>query len=180
MKVASAPMKVAIDIGCARYGGDYSIERLEREAFDGVAPDIIYGCDPNPVMDSMIVHYRDRGGLVVTRLELRKAAAWTYDGEVGYFPDGLNSQIGDHPSWPKVECFDIATLIEQQGSAEIVLKLDCEGAEYELLEHLIARRADERLKRLLVEWHARPDIDHKSRRFNIERRIFCPVEEWTH
>ena len=53
-------------------------------------------------------------------------------------------------------CVDLADEIKRfskRYKGRLVLKLDCEGAEYELLTHLIARDADLLLDVVWVEWH---------------------------
>ncbi len=60
----------------------------------------------------------------------------------------------------------------------IYMKIDAEGAEYELLEHLISTGAISRVKRLLVEWHKR---DEGPRRHEIEMALYrlqIPTEQW--
>ena len=165
---------IVIDVGCARHGWHYSIERL----LDEFHPDVFYGFDPgwepemfwpSPDLDPK------------TRVEITKAAAWTYDGEVGFHENGLVSHVTELNGVPKVPCFDLARFLRVMAFKHregIVLKIDAEGAEYDLLRHLIARRADKLLKLAIVEWHDLPDGTHISRRVNIEREIACELREW--
>ncbi len=160
-------MKIVIDVGCARYGGDYSIERL-IEAFD---PDILYGFDPAWTTTMIEV---DPGMKVI----ISNAAAWIYDGEVRFLADGLSGKVGDHAHWPLVGCIDLARFIRQfPDGDEVILKMDCEGSEYPLLDHLIAKGVDERLSLLWIEWHT---FGAPKARRSLERRLRCPVEEWNH
>lgn len=57
----------------------------------------------------------------------------------------------------QVECIDLSKWLleryESWGDSEIHLKLDCEGAEYPLLEKLIETNALQRINRLYVDWH---------------------------
>jgi hypothetical protein len=156
---------IVIDVGCARYGGDFSIERL-IEMFH---PDVLYGFDP-AWRPNMYTPETPSRTLVMPSTE----AAWTHDGRVPFLEDGLNGQVGSE-GWPLVPCIDLARFIDMLPAGPVVLKLDCEGAEYELLEHLIKRNVDARLDRVLVEWHPR---DGDSRRRKIERSLTCPIEEW--
>ena len=162
---------IVIDVGCARYGGDYSVERL-LEMF---RPDALIGFDPakdvSKAMPRADVLLEDG-----TNVVLRREAAWTYDGEVRFMEDGLNGQVGDAEHWPLVRCIDLARFIDQLPAGPVVLKLDAEGAEYELLEHLIERNVDARLARVLVEWHEH--AGDPERRRTIELALACPVEEW--
>lgn len=166
-------MKIVIDIGCARYGGDYSIERLIEEFH----PDVLYGFDPNPATTDKPAGQCEGYDLDGTAVFVERLAAWTHKGEIGYLEDGLNSCIS-HSGEP-VECFDLADYIRRRpDGAEVILKIDAEGSEYDLLEHLIETGADERLSLAWVEWHDLPDGTHVSRRVDIERNIRCQVDEW--
>lgn len=163
-------MKIVIDVGCARYGGDYSIERL-IEKFE---PDILYGFDPSWEDGMYVAEEGCKTSVVVSGM-----AAWTHRGTVRFLEDGLNGQIGDADHWPWVPCVDLARFIHKQPTeAEIILKMDCEGSEYELLEHLMAKGVDERLSLAWIEWHPRGVPDPAERRASIERRIRCPLDEW--
>ena len=164
---------IVIDVGCARWGGDYSVERL-IEMFH---PDVLIGFDPaKDVAKAM----PGALGLLMgdTNVMLRREAAWTYDGEVGYREDGLNSWITDDAEAPKVRCVDLARVVEEMPEGPVILKIDAEGAEFDLLEHLIATGAMARLTRVLVEWHP---VGQGERRRAIEeglRRAEVPVEQW--
>ena len=157
---------IVVDIGCARYGGDYSIERL-LEMYD---PDYLYGFDP-AWSSEMFLPPADLRAYVHVSNEV----AWTYDGQVRFLVDGLNGQVGDAEHWPLVSCVDLARVIDGLLDDQVVLKLDAEGAEYELLPHLIRRGIDSRLTRLLVEWHP---TDNPALRRRIVKNLMCPLEEW--
>lgn len=177
-------MTVVIDVGCARYGGDFSIERLIHE----FKPVMVYGFDPNDEIVASAPEGSER--VNETRwvtpegvgVALEKKAAWTYDGEIGYRSDTLNSWITDAVDAPKVECFDLARfIVERAGrdpSQEIVLKMDAEGAEYDLLDHLIETRADALLKLAWIEWHPKKVQNGNRRRQQIEEQIACEIVEW--
>lgn len=167
-------MKIVIDIGAARYGGDYSIERLVEEFH----PDVLYAFDPNPALTKKPPGQCEGFRVGDTVVFAERIAAWTFQGEMGYREDGLNSWLTDDPKAPKVECFDLAEFIRKRDDGtEIILKIDAEGAEYELLEHLIETRTDERLSLAWVEWHDGVN-DHLGRRMFIEDQIRCPLDEW--
>lgn len=56
----------------------------------------------------------------------------------------------------KISCIDFAQWIERNTSPEdeIIIKLDIEGAEYDLLEHLIKSHVLPRIKKMYIEWHS--------------------------
>jgi FkbM family methyltransferase len=160
---------VVIDVGCARHGNDYSIERLIEE----FSPEVLYGFDPSEAVEVGRVEIGE------TRCKIERKAAWIYDGEIGFREDGLGSWVTDDSDAPKVPCFDLAKFIRSLGGEAMpILKLDCEAAEYEILDHLIETGADHLLKLVWVEWHPFGPEDHQARRLSIEERIGCPLEEW--
>ena len=161
---------IVIDIGCARYGGDYSIERLIEEFH----PDVLYGFDPH----SSLAEIEIDGDIGDTIVSLKRKAAWTFDGEVGYREDGLNSWVTDDPTAPKVPCFDLARFIEELPETEIVLKIDAEGSEYDLLSHLILTGADERLSLVWCEWHM--TVENAEARRRVIEAEMCEIREWTY
>lgn len=161
---------IVIDIGCARHGNDYSIERLIEEFH----PEILYGFDPHPATTAVPPGQCDSYAIDDTVVFVERLAAWIYDGEIGFRQDGLNSWITELKGAEQVRCFDLAKFIENRApDKEIVLKIDAEGSEYDLLRHLILRGADKRLKLAWIEWHE-PDRG----RAKIEEEISCEIAEW--
>lgn len=169
---------IVLDVGCARYGGDYSIERLIEEFH----PDVLYGFDPNQGADEYPWSQHSPGGPTgpakATRILIRKEAAWIRNGTVRFVSDGLNSWVSAM-SGQEVPCVDLAEFIRDLPSdQEIVLKIDAEGSEYDLLPHLIQTRTDELLKLAWVEWHTRGIENAARRREAIEEAISCEIREW--
>lgn len=153
---------IVVDVGCACYGGDYSIERLVEEFH----PHTLYAFDPAAEDGDERV-----GETLVIR---RRAAAWTHAGEIGFTAAGLGGHID--PDGPLVRAIDLSALIfEVADSGDLVLKIDAEGAEYDLLEHLVATGADRLLSLAWVEWH-QPDRG----RTRLESELHCEVVEWRH
>lgn len=166
---------VVIDVGCATHGGDASIPHIVTE----LEPDLIIGLDPagpNSV-------FFDRGTSVVTF----RAAAWMYDGEIGFVPGGLSGHVQEDAE-QKFPCVDLARVIRDLGDATVTLKMDAEGSEYELLPYLIQQGLDERLDLAWIEWHCptcgrghwwdEPDCQQDPRRAEIEQSIRCRLDTW--
>ena len=107
---------------------------------------------------------------------VHQKAVWTRDGKVSFFPtDGVGSYSGvDGVPWGsstlmaektsgrvsparsfEVECIDLAGFIFEQAvaSSNIFLKLDIEGAEYDVIAHLLRTGAMKNVKHLFVEFH---------------------------
>ena len=160
-------MTTVIDVGCARYGGDFSIERLIEE----FSPEILYGFDPSwepPMFDPPAD--------LKTIVHISNEAVWTHDGVVQFTINGLNGQVTT--TGPERPCVDLARVVRELPDDDIVLKVDAEGSEYELLEHLMAKGMDNRLRLAWIEWHPFGAKDWSQRRASIERRIQCELTEW--
>jgi FkbM family methyltransferase len=175
---------IVVDVGCARYGQDFSIERL----IERFRPRKLYGFDPNlpqwetPFLRSeAAIWSAELGAYLVgeTTVRLERMAAWTYDGEIGFRSEGLRSWVTSAPDAEKVPCFDLARFIAGLDDDEVVLKIDAEGAEYDLLEHLIDTRTDALLRLVWVEWHEQVVQRARVRRQVISERLACELEEWT-
>jgi len=164
---------IVIDVGSARHPArqvsqtqkdpeHFSIERL----VDRFHPDLLYAFDPHPG-----VHDRE-WALNGTQVVERRQAAWLHDGTVQFDEDGAYSRIGSGAA--EVFCFRLSDFICALPDAEIVLKLDCESAEYELLEDLVATGAAGHLSKVLVEWHGERERDALAASFGDR------LEEWSH
>lgn len=149
-----------IDVGCAQYGGVKSIDRLIEE----FRPETLIGLDPG----AEDLAYEQNGTSVATVC----AAAWTYDGEINYRGPGLGGHVTSDSVPGRARCIDIVPLIEK--FAPVVLKLDAEGGEYELLEHIRAHDADLHITLAWVEWHG---YDYE-RRARICDALRCNVGTW--
>lgn len=157
---------IVVDVGCCTHDGADSVTAL----IDRFHPETLYGCDPRPGFENAV--YEQDG----TRVRVTRDAAWVRTGEIGYDDQGPASRTG-HGLPITVPCFDFPEFIAMLGHCDLVVKLDCEGAEYALLERLIADDLDDRITLLLVEWHDHP-VEAETRRVSILERLRCPVEEW--
>lgn len=169
--------RVVIDVGCATHGGDESINYLISE-FD---PDLLLGFDP-ATRDST----RMQGETLVVE---RRAAITTYDGTVGFTVDGLSGRIDKGAA--ETPCVDLARLVREWKDREVILKMDAEGAEYELLPYLMDEGLDCFLLLAWVEWHClacgrgggghRPgctSTDGQRQREAIEAQIHTEMHQW--
>lgn len=164
---------IVVDVGCKTFGAEESMVKLV-ERFQ---PEILFGFDPHPELVEGVRCERDT--LVVTR----RAAAGVGNTAVGYRQEGTRSRARITqpgicgPEEVFVPCFDLAVFLAALPPGH-VLKLDCEGAEYPLLEHLIMAGGDERCSVLLVEWHHRGEEKFEAQRRMLLGALRCPVEEW--
>lgn len=75
-------------------------------------------------------------------------------GDLGCTLDKDKTEKLDITNPRKVKTIDISKFIDTiDSNSYIILKLDIEGSEYEVIEHLINTKKIERIKELHVEWH---------------------------
>lgn len=124
------PDDVVIDIGA--YRGEWANEIRAR-----------YGC--------CVIAVEPTNAIDGWQCETIKKAAWTHDGYLsvgGAFYYTSTYELMTH----EVECFDINTLLAR--FAEIALiKINIEGAEYALLQHIIDARQHTKIRNLQVQFH---------------------------
>lgn len=153
-------MSVVVDLGCYPHQDIDSIGILA----DRYQPRLLLGFDPLAQPELF-----RRGDTVVMTVPL---AAWTRSGTVGFQEAGIDSSVSNMGG-QTVGCFDLADLLAAFDGEQLVVKMDVEGAEYPLLEHLHAENADARLDLLIVEWHG--DDDERDR---LLPKMRCRIEEW--
>ena len=168
---------IVCDVGCHTHRDDDSVGVL----IERFGPDRLYGFDP---YSHVVPGERVVNG---TRVIIEQSAAWTRGGTIEFVePRSMPThstvmnpyEYGE--GMRRVACFDLADWIESHGlNADLILKLDVEGAEYDLLEHLYAREADRYVTLLLVEWHPLPpEAISWATRVSLMKRLRCPVEGW--
>ena len=123
-------------------------------------PAVLYGFDPHPDTWPGVTY--QRGTIVVTV----RAAAWTRNGQVSLELAGTGSHVSSRG--PRVPCVDLCQWLGRLPKPEpVILKMDVEGAEYELARALHKTELDRRLRLLLLEEHG-----------GKLPPLRCPVEEW--
>lgn len=166
---------VVIDLGCYSHG-QAKFDSLHALA-EKYRPPLLLGYDP---LVKPLGYGRDGAHDVSSTVVLvQPVAAWTHTGFVGFERNGVESRVGGLDS-PQVPCFDLTALIVALAGQNIVLKLDVEGAEFKLLEHLLVTGVSGRIGRLLIEWHDHVPsaVSVATRRSVILDLLECPVEDW--
>ncbi|MCF7993661.1 MAG: FkbM family methyltransferase [Chromatiaceae bacterium] len=144
-------------IDCGGYDGCSAIKfRIKNPAFDCVT------FEPNPTLWG---YYE---GLPT---QLIKKAAYTYNGEIKFTQDNIDEDGSSvvrrkkidftgqkkNSQFPtiKVECIDLAEFIAQSAQTydKLILKLDVEGAEYDILDKLIEQDLLRHVSKLHCEFH---------------------------
>jgi len=100
---------------------------------------------------------------LIDRVHLYPSAVWVKDGTVDLFvgkPE--SSSVFGHkttghlsPTPITVPCIDFSRWLDQHIGVEekVILKLDIEGAEYAVLNHLLKTGAIDAISQLYVDWH---------------------------
>lgn len=119
----------------------------------------IFVFEPNPKFKNNMLALQDRYDFIYY-----PHAAWTYDGEIE-FTIGKGDMQGSsiynkkHATGDKikVQCVDFSRWILDNFTIDdyIILNMDCEGAEYEILNKMIQDETINFIKELTVEFHAR-------------------------
>lgn len=168
---------IVVDVGAKEWGDEESV-RLLASRF---RPETLFAFDIHPEFDEGM-EWLDAGDGFMTLVERRRAAAWTEEGTVEARLMGICTGVNGTAVRPyerlaEVPCFDLCAFLDRL-EGEIVLKLDCEGSEYPLLEAIAEQGLDERLKLVIVEWHDGVYAHGLCRGRRPQLR--CPVEEWGH
>lgn len=125
-------------------------------------------------------------------------AAWISDGTIDLFSSGAPGASTIVPGkvevngWPQINystgqktpCFDFSRwLMENFGIRdEVVVKMDIEGAEYRLLEKMLADRSLLLVKKIIIEWHQDrfPDVSvAEHQRLVDEVSRVCSLQNWS-
>jgi len=123
---------------------------------------IIHSWEP---VDCLSKFYRDQPDIT-----FHNKAVWTYDGEITFFLDvskGPRRSLGstifkekksrrlNRKNPATVPCVDFGKWVKDNLSKEdfIILKVDIEGAEYEVLEKMIEDGSINYIDDLYIEWH---------------------------
>jgi len=96
---------------------------------------------------------------------LIEKAAWVYDGTVNFYPANAGTKAGgtmypakktghvDRNKFYKVPCIDIAKFVKQFEGCYIVMKLNVEGAEYNIIPHLWESGLTHIIDKFYIQWH---------------------------
>jgi FkbM family methyltransferase len=171
---------IVVDLGCFPHRDEISLEPL----LERFRPAVLYGFDPWP---ELVEGETEVEG---TRVVLERKAAWVEDGEIEFAQvrglRGWDSTVmrdkNSRDEWSRgdairVPCFDFSAWLRELPEPPVV-KLDVEGAEFPILERLVAEGTDVLVAELLVEWHDNKMPAYEDRKAELLTRLRCPVSPW--
>lgn len=179
--------KAFIDLG-ANTGGvssQFAKDDLDLE---------IFAFEPNPELEPNLEAVKAWLG---ERFNYFLVAAWIRDGEINLYksdhpmastvlegkiePDGWNPI--DYSSFTSVRCIDISTWIDEhfQIGDDVIMKIDVEGAEYQIMQKMIYDGTIFKVRKIICEWHPtlfphRPWEEHEMIYDKVARCV--QLEDW--
>lgn len=163
------PTDIVIDIGA--YVGEWATNIYRR-----------YGCRVIVVEPGPWIGYRSEFADVINK------AAWVYDGVLKFGGAYYYSSPFEQPTH-EYECFDINQLLFQYSEIALV-KINIEGGEYKLLNHIMDAGLQRQIRNLQVQFHQIEGQDYERQYAEIAERLeethsltyFYPFcwENWRH
>lgn len=169
-------------VDCGGHNG--SSVRKFRQTRDPLCEVVTF--EPNPLYAEC---YRG-----LERHRLIAAAVWTEDGAGSFYLDPIDGDGSslfrdkrtgsiDRDRPIQIATVDLSAWILRtipEGDS-IILKLDVEGAEYDVLDKMLSDGTDRYVRELLIEWHwAKVGVSEERHREIVERweATGIPVSEW--
>lgn len=177
---------IYIDLGS--YDGD-SVEKFMRRRSLPVAPHEfdIYMFEPNPLFLNQLKLLSQKYENIVA---LTQEAAWVSPGVATFAVDptptpmGSTLMPGKHHIWNlgkkiEVKTMDFSNWLRQFEGDYVAVKMDIEGAEFPILEKMIADGTDRIVKMLWLETHQDKVLNYSADYARqLINRLHCPVKEW--
>jgi FkbM family methyltransferase len=143
------PQSIVIDLGA--YRGEWANEIYAR-----------YGCKVAVVEPTEYIRDYQHGQII-------NKAVGTHNGKISFGGRAYYSSIfesGDH----EYECFDVNKLLEQYPSIDL-LKINIEGAEYDILSHIIGAGLHTRINNIQVQFHQISGVPYEKWYGEIESKL---------
>ena len=168
-------------IDCGGMKGQ-SVRKFKLE-FDPKERYIVHTFEPNPRFESCY------DGL--SNHVLHRAGVWVSDGEMSFYldrGDGEGSSLLeskrtgdlDFADPERIRTVDLSGWLAENftKSDYVILKLDIEGAEFEVLEKMLEDGTMKLIDELFIEWHWEKVQVPKERMTNSKKRIRVPIRTW--
>jgi FkbM family methyltransferase len=131
---------------------------------------VVFAFEANPQFNNQLDAMKNKLENPKRKINLYKStAAWIYNGNITFYLDTVNKGnnfwgssldpthpdvVASNKTKINVPCVDIADVLQKFNKQDtIVLKIDIEGAEYDLLVHLIVRKVLDLIDFLAIEYH---------------------------
>lgn len=164
-----------IDIGA--FNGDSALHFIsypDIDSIDAYEPNT----DFEDIWEAISKHY--------PQITFHSQAVYTHDGLVTYYKRPSEAPLGSTIMKSKIQ--DTPRIEETTQSVDILkiipnepfcLKLDAEGAEYDILERIINGGKAHLIDRLYVEWHdTKMDTDNSQRQIAITEVFGKRIKAW--
>jgi FkbM family methyltransferase len=186
-------VKVYIDIGTNSMGGyeklikELGIDNTWYKVFVEPNPECYeyiekqIGNDVNSKLIKGGCYYQDGVFELITRDDMKGDSAATLLGDK-FIKDSIGSVNQENPSYNRytVNTYTLANIIDSiDYSEELYIKMDCEGAEYGILDNLEAKYIP-RIKKLYVEFHAHDEAmrNHRDKIIDNYSRLNIQILNW--
>ena len=153
----------------------------------------IYSFEGNHFFKDKLIQYQDDNVEIIMKLiNTHNLKTKLYISQYGDNPGGGSSLYSDKETWGVsknkfIECdsIDIVEFINSlEDYDELWVKMDVEGAEYEIIPHLKKFNCLQKINKLFIEWHASkiPSISKKTHNQvkkmvkNIDTQDWCALE----
>lgn len=178
---------IYIDLGA--YNGD-SVEQFINwgQVLGDISEAEIYAFDPIKGFEAEWEDIKTRQQKHVGSIEFIQSAAWIdEDGlEFSYWKEQpLGSTVmAQKRNWYAgqiigVKSFDFSEFLWQFDGKEIIIKMDIEGAEYPVLEKMIADGTDKLVKLMMIEFHGdKMGQEFRNKEDSIKKNLSCRWLEW--
>lgn len=145
-----SPTDIVIDIGA--YVGEWATNIYRR-----------YGCRVIVIEPGPWIGHRSEFADVINK------AAWIYDGKLKFGGAYYYSSPFEDTTH-EYECFDINQLLFQYPEIALV-KINIEGGEYKLLNHIMDAGLQKQIRNLQVQFHQIEGQDYERQYFEIAERL---------
>lgn len=180
-------MNTYIDLGC--YDGD-TVEEFRnwrKLAFPQKKEWKVYAFDPNPKFKQKWETMKD------SNITFSNKAAWIEDTTLEFAVDSSDTPLGstimkskkkiwDSSIKINVEAFDFSDWLKQFRSDYVVVKFDCEGAEFPILDKMVKDGTITIPNKLLVEFHPNKvtefTTNDKTRMIDLIKSLGVDILEW--
>lgn len=178
---------IFIDVGCWHAGATEQFVNWGQLLTDDLSKSFIYSIEPNPKLKEYWETIRDRHIKHLAGMEYIPKAAWVENTTLQLSETDLDlgatvmteKQGYNEDNLISVEAFDFSTWLRGFVGEQVIIKMNCEGAEYPILEKMIKDGTDRIPESIMVEFHSKKMEGNQIDLENyIKKNIKCKLYEW--